>query len=136
MAISPTMDQRTARDAARVRGRASAGAAVLSVVLGLLAGVFAATAPDEARTLLVGGCVLALVGALGCVFVAVANRALAMAPDERGPRVIAGAVLGGVLVAWLVTAVVVACGPAVARVAGRRARPRGGRAAGGWPWPP
>jgi hypothetical protein len=108
MATSATMDERTARDAARVRGRASVGAAVLSVVLGLLAGVFAATAPDDARTLLVAGCVLALVGALGCVVVGIANRSLMSAPAEPGPRVIAGTVLAGVLFAWLVTVAVVA----------------------------
>ena len=66
------------------------------------------TAPDDARTLLVAGCVLALVGALGCVVVGVANRALVSGPGEPGPRVIAGAVLGAVLFAWLVTVVVVA----------------------------
>lgn len=108
MATSATMDERTARDAARVRGRASGGAAVLSVVLAVLAGVFAGTAPDDARTLLVAGCVLALVGALGCIVVGAANRALVSGPGEPGPRVIAGAVLGGVLFAWLVTVVVVA----------------------------
>src|SRR5690349_5172812 len=108
MVTSTTMDERTARDAARVRSRASVGAAVLSVVLGLLAGAFAVTAPDDARTLLIAGCVLALVGALGCVVVVVANRALLSEPAEPGPRVIAGTALGAVLFAWLVTVVVVA----------------------------
>lgn len=108
MATSPTMDERTARDAARLRGRASAGAAVLSVVLGALAGVFAASAPDDAQTVLVAGCVLGLVGALGCVVVLVANRALTTAPADRAPRVIAGSALVGVLLGWLVTVLVVA----------------------------
>jgi len=108
MATSSTMDEHTARDAARLRARASTGAAVLSVVLGLLAGVFAATAPDDAQTLLIGACVLGLVGALGCLGVVVANRALAAEPAERWPRVIAGGAVVGVLVAWLVTVVVVA----------------------------
>ncbi len=108
MATSATMDERTARDAARVRGRASVAAAVLSVVLGLLAGVFAATAPDDARTLLIAGCVLGLVGALGCLGVVVANRSLLSDPADPGPRVIAGTVLGGVLFVWLVAVVAVA----------------------------
>jgi len=108
MGTSRTMDARTAREAARVRERAGVGAAVLSVVLGLLVGAFAATAPGDARTLLIAGCVLGLVGALGCVVVVVANRSLLAEPAEPGPRVIAGTVLGGVLFAWLVSVVVVA----------------------------
>ena len=108
MATSPTMDEHTARDAASRRARASTGAAVLSVVLALLAGVFAASAPDDAQTLLIGACVLGLVGALGCLGVVVANRALASEPAERWPRVIAGGAVVGVLLAWLVTVVVVA----------------------------
>lgn len=108
MATSPTMDETTARDAARIRGRATAGAAVLSVLLGVLAGLFAASAPDDAQTLLIAACVLGMVGALGCVVVLVANRSLAGAPADRAPRVIAGSALVGVLLAWLVTVVVVA----------------------------
>ena len=107
MATSATMDDRTARDAARLRGRASAGAAVLSVVLGLLAGVFAVSAPGDAQTLLVAACVLGLVGALGCLVVMVANRSLTSAPADRAPRVIAAGALVGVLVAWLVGVVAI-----------------------------
>lgn len=108
MATSSTMDDQTARDAARLRARACTGATVLSVVLGLLAGVFAAGAPDDAQTLLIGACVLGLVGALGCLGALVANRALTSEPAERWPRVIAGGAVIGVLVAWIVTVVVVA----------------------------
>lgn len=107
MATSPTMDDRTARDAARLRERASGGAAVLSVVLGVLAGAFAVGAPDEARPVLVAACVLGLVGALGCLVVLVANRSLGTAPADGAPRVLCGAALAGVLLAWLVAVVAV-----------------------------
>lgn len=108
MATSSTMDEHTARDAARSRARACTMAAVLSVVLALPAGVLAAGAPDEAQAMLIGACVLGLVGALGCLGTLVANRALAYSPTEHWPRVIAGGAVVGVLLAWLVTVVGVA----------------------------
>ncbi|WP_377643466.1 hypothetical protein [Oryzobacter terrae] len=104
------MDLRTARDVAGVRARASVGGAALSAVLGVGCGVFAATAPDEARPVLVAACVLGLVSAVGCVLVAVANRSLVADPAARAPRSLAVTVVVGVLLAWLATVVGIAIG--------------------------
>ncbi|MEO5609107.1 MAG: hypothetical protein ABIQ61_12565 [Ornithinibacter sp.] len=101
------MDERTAREAAAIRGRGALGAAVLCAILGLLAAVFATAAPQGASALLWAAAAVAGGSALGCVAVFRANRRLAAAPSDRGPL---GMVLGaslGVLAVWVVAVLLV-----------------------------
>ena len=102
------MDLRTAREVAAVRAKAAYGGAALSAVLGVGCGVLAATAPDEARPVLVAACVLGLVSAIGCLVVVAANRSLVAEPAARAPRSQAVAVVVGVLLVWLATVVGIA----------------------------
>lgn len=99
---SMTLDERTARDAAGVRAKASIGAAVLSALVALLAGVFALGAPAEAQPLLVAACVLSALSALACVVVVGANRSLAGQPTDPRPRALSSATIVGLAVGWLV----------------------------------
>lgn len=101
------MDERTARDAARIRGWASLAAAVLGDLLAIGCAAFALSAPPEAEALLWAAFAVALAGVVGCVLVMVANRRLAL--DPRDPRPLAHLVLvpPGVLLAWLVAVLAV-----------------------------
>lgn len=101
------MDERTAREAAAIRGRGALGAAVLCGILGLLAAAFASAAPHGASALLWAAAAVALASAAGCGAVFGANRRLAAAPSDRHPL---GLVLGasfGVVAIWVVAVLLV-----------------------------
>ena len=105
------MDERTARDAARIRGRGALAAAVLGDVLALGCVVFAITGPAEVRPFLWAAAALGAVGGVGSALVQVVNSRLAVDPSDLRPRAALGplvvalvvAWVGAVLVVWLVT---------------------------------
>lgn len=102
------MDERTARDAARVRARGALAGTVLCGLLALGCAVLAATSPAQARALLWTGAALAVLSALACVRVVVANRSLEREPRDPRPRAGLSLLVVGAVGAWLVAVLVVA----------------------------
>lgn len=102
-----TMDVRTAREAAVIRGRGALGGVVLSGLLVLGTAAFAATGPPEVAAFLWAAAGVALVGLVGCLLVFLANRRLAADPTDRGPLGLVVAASVVVVLAWTLAVVAV-----------------------------
>ncbi len=101
------MDERTARDAARIRGRGALAAAVLCDVLALGCAAFALTGPAEVRPFLWAAVVLAALGGVGSALVQVVNSRLALDPRDGRPRAALGPLVVALAVAWVGAALAV-----------------------------
>ena len=102
------MDLRTAREAARVRARASTAATGLSALLAIVSALSALSAPDEARPLLWGAAAVATATTLACWAIASANRALReRAEDAAAPLTTVRLALLAAVGAWVAVVAVV-----------------------------